>query len=56
MLDYALDQTLIITEGASREVAMLEKISEILGQDGEQVTDEQALTQIITALQFNKFI
>lgn len=54
-MNYELDQDLI-ADGASREVAMLEKIQQIIAQDGEIASDYQVLDQIIKSLEVNNFI
>ena len=55
-MDLKLDQDLLTAEGYSREVAQLEKIQEIIRQDGEIADDYLVLDQIIKSLELNGFL
>lgn len=55
-MDLKLDQDLLTAEGYSREVAQLEKIQEIIRQDGEIADDYLVLNQIIKSLEINGFL
>lgn len=55
-MDLKLDQDLLTAEGYSREVAQLEKIQEIIRQDGEIADDYLVLNQIIKSLELNGFL